>query len=66
MKPHKGVIENIVGPGSNISGKAMISVKNGGNMAVLTMVTLPKDKGGLGVINLRAQHDALLRKHGCV
>lgn len=27
------------------------------------MVTLPKDKGGLGVVNLHLQNDALLLKH---
>jgi hypothetical protein len=27
------------------------------------VVTTPKDKGGLGVLNLRLQNDALLLKH---
>jgi hypothetical protein len=27
------------------------------------MVTMPKSKGGLGVINLRRQNDAFLLKH---
>jgi hypothetical protein len=37
--------------------------KRGGNLVAWEVVQKPKDKGGLGVINLRLQNDALLMKH---
>lgn len=37
--------------------------KKGGNLAAWPMVLLPKNNGGLGVINLKTQNDALLLKH---
>jgi len=37
--------------------------KKGGNLASWNMVCKPKDKGGLGILNLRLQNDALLLKH---
>jgi len=37
--------------------------KKHGNLVAWQMVQMPKDKGGLGVINLRLQNDALLLKH---
>jgi hypothetical protein len=37
--------------------------KKGGNLVAWDIVQKPKDKGGLGVINLRLQNDALLLKH---
>lgn len=37
--------------------------KKGGNLADWPMVVKPKEKGGLGVKNLRLQNDALLMKH---
>jgi hypothetical protein len=42
--------------GSDINAK-------GYNLAAWEMVTKPKDKGGLGVIDLEIQNDALLLKH---
>jgi hypothetical protein len=36
--------------------------KKSGNLAAWSMVQLPKNKGVLGVINLRIQNDALLLK----
>jgi hypothetical protein len=39
-----------------------INKKKGYNLAVWTMVTIPKEKGGLGVKNLYLQNDALLGK----
>ena len=36
--------------------------KKGGNLAAWPMVLKPKLKGGLGVLNLRLQNDALLLK----
>jgi hypothetical protein len=35
----------------------------GYNLATWKMVTVPKDKGGLGVKDLYVQNDALLLKH---
>jgi hypothetical protein len=37
--------------------------KKGGNLVARPTVMKPKEKGGLGVINLRLQNDALLLKH---
>lgn len=37
--------------------------KRGGNLVAWETVQKSKDKGGLGVINLRLQNDALLLKH---
>jgi len=37
--------------------------KMGGNLASWDKVCKPKNKGGLGVINLKLQNDALLLKH---
>ena len=58
-----GVLDNIdrarkqrLWRGNDISRK-------GGNLAAWTMVSAPKRKRGLGVINLRLQNDALLLKH---
>lgn len=39
------------------------TAKKGGNLAAWPLVTKPKDKGGLGVINLNVQNDAFLLKH---
>jgi len=36
--------------------------KKGGNLVAWEIVQQPKDKGGLGVLNLRLQNDALLLK----
>ena len=36
--------------------------KKGGNLVAWQVVQQPKDKGGLGVLNLRLQNDALLLK----
>ena len=37
--------------------------EKGGNLVAWNIVQQPKEKGGLGVINLRLQNDALLLKH---
>ena len=37
--------------------------KRGGNLVAWEIVMKPKEKGGLGVLNLRLQNDALLMKH---
>jgi hypothetical protein len=37
--------------------------KKGGNLVAWDTVQRPKEKGGLGVINLKLQNDALLMKH---
>ena len=40
----------------------MNKTKKSGHLAAWPMVQRPKEKGGLGVINLRIQNDALLLK----
>ena len=37
--------------------------KKGGNLVAWPTVMMSKDKGGLGIINLRLQNDAMLMKH---
>ncbi|TVU04883.1 hypothetical protein EJB05_48023, partial [Eragrostis curvula] len=37
--------------------------RKGGNLAAWPMVAMPKDRGGLGIKNLRIQNNALLLKH---
>jgi len=36
--------------------------QKGGNLVAWTVVMQPKEKGGLGVLNLQLQNDALLLK----
>ena len=60
----KGVIENI----DRRARKQCLWRKNdeqkiGGNLVAWPNMMKPKEKGGLGVINLRLQNDALLMKH---
>jgi hypothetical protein len=49
--------------GNNVFGEGMTLKKKGGNLAAWQMVLKPKDKGGLGVLNLRLHNDSLLMKH---
>lgn len=58
-----GVIENIDRIRRQCLWRGNDATKKGGNLAVWHMVQKPKSKGGLGVINLRLQNDALLLKH---
>ena len=58
-----GVIENIDRIRRQCLWRGNDATKKGGNLAAWHMVQKPKSKGGLGVINLRLQNDALLLKH---
>ena len=58
-----GVIENIDRARKQCLWIGNDERKKGGNLAAWPMVQNPKAKGGLGVINLRLQNDALLMKH---
>ena len=57
-----GVIENIDRSRKQCLWRGNNATKKGGNLAAWSLVQKPKDKGGLGVINLRLQNDALLLK----
>jgi hypothetical protein len=63
IKLSKEVIENIDRAHKQCLWRGNTPDKKGGNLVALPVVQLPKDKGGLGVINLRLQNDALLMKH---
>jgi hypothetical protein len=63
LKLHKGVIDNIDRARKQCLWRGTDTTKKGGNLAAWPLVTKPKDKGGLGVINLSVQNDALLLKH---
>jgi retron-type reverse transcriptase len=63
LKLHKGVIDNIDRARKQCLWRGNDLNKKGGNLAAWSMVQLPKAKGGLGVINLNVQNDALLLKH---
>ena len=62
MKLPVGVIENIDRSRKQCLWRGNNATKKGGNLAAWSLVQKPKDKGGLGVINLRLQNDALLLK----
>jgi retron-type reverse transcriptase len=57
-----GVIENIDRARKQCLWRGNSEKKKGGNLVAWETVLLPKDKGGLGIINLRLQNDALLMK----
>jgi len=57
-----GVIENIDRARKKCLWRGNVEKKRGGNHVAWSMVQKPKSKGGLGVINLRLQNDALLMK----
>ena len=57
-----GVIENIDRARKQCLWRGNVEKKKGGNLAAWPLVQKPKAKGGLGVINLRPQNDALLMK----
>lgn len=63
IKLHKGVIDNIIRARKQCLWRGNDFSKKGGNLAAWSIVTLPKEKGGLGVLNLKLQNDALLLKH---
>ena len=63
IKLHKGVIDNIDRARKQCLWRVKHVDKKGGHLAAWNMVQKPKkNKGGLGVINLRIQNDALLLK----
>jgi len=63
FKLPKGVIENIDHAQKQCLWHGNSEQKKGGNLVAWQTVQMPKDKGGLGVINLRLRNDALLLKH---
>ena len=62
LKLPVGVIENIDRARKQCLWHGNDASKKGGNLAAWHMVQKPKQKGGLGVLNLRLQNDALLLK----
>lgn len=63
IKLPKGVIENIDRAWKQCLWRGNSTQKKGGNLVAWPTVMLPKEKGGLGIINLCLQNDALLMKH---
>jgi len=63
IKLPKGVIENIDRTRKQCLWRGNSEQKKGGNLVAWQTVQMPKNKGGLGVINLCLQNDALLLKH---
>ena len=62
IKLPKGVIDNIDGARKQCLWRGNDLEKKGGNLVAWPTVMKPKEKGGLGVINLRLQNDAFLLK----
>jgi hypothetical protein len=62
LKVHKGVIDAIDRARKQCLWMGNSVERKGGNLAAWDMVQKPKDKGGLGVINLKLHNDALLVK----
>jgi len=64
IKLPKGVIDNIDRARKQCLWRGNDAErKKGGNLVAWEIVMKPKEKGGLGVLNLRLQNDALLMKH---
>ena len=63
IKLPKGVIDNIDKARKQCLWRGNDAQKKGGNLVAWEVVMQPKEKGGLGVLNLRLQNDALLLKH---
>ena len=63
IKQPVGVIDNIDRIRKQCLWRGNDATKKGGNLAAWHLVQKPKSKGGLGVINLKLQNDALLLKH---
>jgi hypothetical protein len=63
IKLPAGVIENIDRARKQCLWRGNSEKKKGGNLVAWDIAQQPKEKGGLGVINLRLQNDALLLKH---
>ena len=62
IKLPAGVIENIDRAKKQCLWRGNNQANRGGNLVAWQNVQLPMTKGGLGVINLRLQNDALLLK----
>lgn len=62
IKVLKGFIENIDRARKQCLWRGSDDMAKGGNLVAWQAVQRPKDKGGLGVLNLRLQNDALLIK----
>jgi hypothetical protein len=62
IKVPKGFIENIDRARKQCLWRGSGDTAKGGNLVAWPTVMQPKEKGGLGVINLRLQNDALLLK----
>jgi hypothetical protein len=62
IKVPKGFIENIDRACKQCLWRGSDDTAKGGNLVAWPTVMQPKEKGGLGVINLRLQNDALLLK----
>ena len=62
IKQPRGFIENVDMIQKQCLWRWNSEKKKGGNLVAWETVQKPKDKGGLGVINLRLQNDALLMK----
>jgi hypothetical protein len=63
LKLPKGVLDNIDRARKQCLWRGNDNSKKGGNLVAWPTVMMPKLKGGLGVITLRLQNDALLLKH---
>jgi hypothetical protein len=63
LKLPKGVLDNIDRARKQCLWRGNDNSKKGGNLVAWPTVMKPKLKGGLGIINLRLQNDALLLKH---
>lgn len=63
IKLHKGVIENVERAMKQYVWRGNDRSRTGGNLAAWPLLRRPKDKGGLGIINLFLQNDTLLLKH---
>jgi hypothetical protein len=59
----RGVIDNIDRIRKQCLWRGNSEKKKGGNLVAWETVQKPKEKGGLGVLNLKLQNDALLLKH---
>ena len=62
VKLPRGVIDNIDRARKQCLWRGNEVLKKGGNLVAWQVVQQPKNKGGLGVLNLHLQNDALLLK----
>jgi len=63
IKLPKGVIDSVDRARKQFLWRGNDTEKKGDNLVASETVQQPKDKGGLGIINLRLHNDALLMKH---